>query len=175
MVPVLALWLPILRAAVIVFVVSSLLHMVLPFRKSDYGKLQNEGAVIEAMRKAGVSPGDYQQVEHHDQERDRRLDLRPAHGRHVRLAVAELTRPQTVTAGCPPGLKPRGSIFTQRRFSEPTGEELQRSGHFLTNSRTNAAQYSPAMGWNSVPRKSESEMMRMATKGVLKPVAVPAA
>jgi hypothetical protein len=59
MVPVLALWLPILLAAVIVFVVSSLLHMVLPFHKSDYGKMQNEEAVMEAMRKAGVSPGDY--------------------------------------------------------------------------------------------------------------------
>jgi len=59
MVPILALWLPILLAAVIVFVVSSLLHMVLPFHKGDYGKLQNEDAVMEAMRKAGVSPGDY--------------------------------------------------------------------------------------------------------------------
>lgn len=97
MVPVLALWLPILLAAVIVFVVSSLLHMVLPFHKSDYGKLQNEVAVIEAMRKASVSPGDYQQVEHHDQERDRRLDLRPAHGRHVRLALAAMIEARHAT------------------------------------------------------------------------------
>jgi hypothetical protein len=59
MVPVVALWLPILLAAVIVFVVSSLLHMVLPFHKSDYGTLPNEAAVMEAMRKAGVTPGDY--------------------------------------------------------------------------------------------------------------------
>jgi hypothetical protein len=59
MVPILALWLPILLAAVIVFAVSSLLHMVLPFHKGDYGKLQNEDAVMEAMRKAGVQPGDY--------------------------------------------------------------------------------------------------------------------
>jgi hypothetical protein len=59
MVSILALWLPILLAAVIVFVASSFLHMVLPFHKSDYGKLQNEDAVMEAMRKAGVSPGDY--------------------------------------------------------------------------------------------------------------------
>ena len=59
MVPILALWLPILLAAVIVFVASSLLHMVLPFHKSDYGKLQNEDALMEAMRKLGVAPGDY--------------------------------------------------------------------------------------------------------------------
>jgi hypothetical protein len=59
MVPVLALWLPILLAAVIVFVVSSLVHMVLPFHKGDYSRLENEDAVMEAMRKAGVAPGDY--------------------------------------------------------------------------------------------------------------------
>ncbi len=59
MVPILALWLPILAAAVIVFVASSLLHMVLPFHKSDYAQIQNEDAVMEAMRKAGVKPGDY--------------------------------------------------------------------------------------------------------------------
>jgi hypothetical protein len=59
MVPILALWLPILLAAAIVFVVSSLLHMVLPFHKGDYGRLQNEDAVMEAMRTLGVAPGDY--------------------------------------------------------------------------------------------------------------------
>ena len=42
MVPILALWLPILLAAVIVFVVSSLLHMVLPYHKGDYRGLPNE-------------------------------------------------------------------------------------------------------------------------------------
>ena len=59
MVPILALWLPILVAAVIVFVASSFLHMVLPYHKSDYGRLPNEDDVMEAMRKAGVKPGDY--------------------------------------------------------------------------------------------------------------------
>jgi len=59
MVSILALWLPILAAAVIVFVASSLLHMVLPYHKGDYGKLPNEDAVMDAMRKAGVTPGDY--------------------------------------------------------------------------------------------------------------------
>ena len=36
MVPVLALWLPILVAAVIVFIASSILHMALPYHRSDY-------------------------------------------------------------------------------------------------------------------------------------------
>lgn len=59
MVPLLALWLPILLAAVIVFVASSLMHMVLPYHRSDYRGLPHEGDVMEAMRKAGVRPGDY--------------------------------------------------------------------------------------------------------------------
>ena len=36
MVPLAALWLPILLSAVIVFVVSSLIHMVLPWHENDY-------------------------------------------------------------------------------------------------------------------------------------------
>jgi len=59
MVPILSLWLPILAAAVIVFVASSLLHMALPYHKGDYAKLPHEDDVMEAMRKAGVQPGDY--------------------------------------------------------------------------------------------------------------------
>ena len=38
MVSILALWLPILVAAVIVFVASSILHMVLPYHRSDYAQ-----------------------------------------------------------------------------------------------------------------------------------------
>ncbi|MCX6550019.1 MAG: hypothetical protein NTY02_03245 [Acidobacteria bacterium] len=59
MVPIVALWLPILASAVIVFIVSSLLHMVLPYHRTDYGKLSHEDDVMQAMRKAGVAPGDY--------------------------------------------------------------------------------------------------------------------
>lgn len=59
MVSILALWLPILAAAVIVFVASSLMHMVLPHHKSDYARIPHEDDVMEAMRKAGVKPGDY--------------------------------------------------------------------------------------------------------------------
>jgi len=59
MVPILALWLPILVAAVIVFLASSLLHMALPYHRSDYRGLPHEGDVADAMRKAGVQPGDY--------------------------------------------------------------------------------------------------------------------
>ena len=57
MVPITALWLPILLSAVIVFIVSSVIHMVLPYHKSDYRKLPDEDKVLDAMRAAGVTPG----------------------------------------------------------------------------------------------------------------------
>lgn len=54
-----ALWLPILLSAVIVFVVSSLIHTVTPWHKSDYPKLPNEDKVRDALRPLGLPPGDY--------------------------------------------------------------------------------------------------------------------
>jgi hypothetical protein len=59
MVPISALWLPIVLSAVIAFIASSIFHMVLPHHKGDYGKLPHEDDVMAAMRKAGVNPGDY--------------------------------------------------------------------------------------------------------------------
>ena len=57
MVSITALWLPILLSAVIVFVASSIIHMMLPFHKSDYRKLPEEDKVVDALRAAGVTPG----------------------------------------------------------------------------------------------------------------------
>ena len=57
MVPITALWLPILLSAVIVFIVSALIHMALPIHKSDYRKLPDEERVLDALRSAGVTPG----------------------------------------------------------------------------------------------------------------------
>ena len=57
MVPITALWLPIVVSAVIVFVASSILHMALPMHKSDYRKLPDEDRVLDALRAAGVTPG----------------------------------------------------------------------------------------------------------------------
>jgi nucleoside recognition membrane protein YjiH len=57
MVPITALWLPILLSAVIVFVASSIIHMFLPIHKSDYRKLPDENRVLDALRASGVTPG----------------------------------------------------------------------------------------------------------------------
>ena len=59
MVPIASLWLPILLSAVIVFVVSSIIHMVLGYHRSDYGKVPSEDELMESFRKVGVAPGDY--------------------------------------------------------------------------------------------------------------------
>ncbi len=59
MVPLMSLWMPILLSAVIVFVASAILHMVLPFHKSDYRKLPAEDRVMDALRSFSIPPGDY--------------------------------------------------------------------------------------------------------------------
>jgi hypothetical protein len=59
MVPLTALWMPILLSAVIVFIASSVMHMVLPYHKSDYGKVPDEDKVLAALRPFRIPPGDY--------------------------------------------------------------------------------------------------------------------
>jgi len=53
------LWAPILLAAVGVFVVSSVLHMLIPIHRNDYRKLPDEDAILAYMRDAGIAPGEY--------------------------------------------------------------------------------------------------------------------
>ena len=59
MVPLASLWIPIMLSAVIVFLVSSFIHMVLPYHRTDFGRLRDEDGVMEALRKFGIPPGDY--------------------------------------------------------------------------------------------------------------------
>jgi hypothetical protein len=59
MVPVMSLWLPILLSAVIVFVASSIVHMVLPFHKNDFKKLPRQDEIMDALRPFAIPPGDY--------------------------------------------------------------------------------------------------------------------
>lgn len=53
------LWLPILLSAVIVFVVSSVIHMASPWHKSDYPRIPNEDQLRNAVRPLTIPPGDY--------------------------------------------------------------------------------------------------------------------
>jgi len=60
MVALTSLWLPILLSAVFVFLASSILHMVLTaWHRGDIAQLPGESNVLEAMRKEGVTRGDY--------------------------------------------------------------------------------------------------------------------
>lgn len=59
MVPLTALWAPILLSAVIVFVASSIIHMLLPYHFSDFRKVPAEDQLMEAIRGAGIPPGNY--------------------------------------------------------------------------------------------------------------------
>jgi hypothetical protein len=59
MVPLTALWLPILLSAVAVFLVSSLIHMVLTYHKSDFKAVPSEEAIMASMRPYNIPPGDY--------------------------------------------------------------------------------------------------------------------
>jgi hypothetical protein len=59
MVPVMSLWLPIVVSAVVVLAASSIIHMVLPYHRSDYKKLPDEDGVLSTLRKFAVRPGDY--------------------------------------------------------------------------------------------------------------------
>ena len=53
------LWLPILLSAVAVFIASSIMHMLLPYHRSDYKQLPEEEKVLTALRAAGLKRGLY--------------------------------------------------------------------------------------------------------------------
>jgi hypothetical protein len=54
-----SLWLPILLSAVAVFVVSSVIHMLLPYHRSDFAKLPDEEALRNSMRPLNIPPDNY--------------------------------------------------------------------------------------------------------------------
>ncbi len=59
MVSLVSLLLPILVAAVVVFLASALVHMLLPFHKNDYRKIPREDEFLEAVRRFDLPAGDY--------------------------------------------------------------------------------------------------------------------
>ena len=59
MVSLMSLWLPIVLAAALVFVASSIIHMVLGYHNTDFGKVRDEDGVMNALRPFEIPPGDY--------------------------------------------------------------------------------------------------------------------
>jgi hypothetical protein len=58
-VSVTALWLPIVLSAVIIFVASALIHMLLPYHRSDYHQLPDEDKILTSLRAAPLQRGLY--------------------------------------------------------------------------------------------------------------------
>jgi len=54
-----SLWLPILLSAVLVFLFSSIVHMVLRIHRNDFAALPGEANVLSALRGQNIPPGDY--------------------------------------------------------------------------------------------------------------------
>lgn len=59
MVSLASLWLPIVASAVIVYVASSIMHMVLTYHRGDLKRLSKEDEVMGALRRFDIPPGDY--------------------------------------------------------------------------------------------------------------------
>lgn len=59
MTSLMALWLPILVASVLVFIASSILNMALPWHKDDYKRLPDDARFATAVRPLAIPPGDY--------------------------------------------------------------------------------------------------------------------
>jgi hypothetical protein len=55
----LSLWLPIVLAAVLVFIASSIIHMAPLWHRSDYPRMPREEEIRNALRPFAVPPGDY--------------------------------------------------------------------------------------------------------------------
>lgn len=97
------LWLPILVSAVLVFVASSLIHMVFKWHNSDYRKLANEPAVMAALRAGAPVPGLYT-LPHC-------TDMKDMHDPDVQARFRE--GPVAMVTVRPPGLPAMGALLLQ--------------------------------------------------------------
>ena len=57
MIPILSLWMPIVLSAVLVWVASAIVWMVLPHHKKDFAQVPDEAGVRAALK--GIAPGQY--------------------------------------------------------------------------------------------------------------------
>ncbi|MDE2764584.1 MAG: hypothetical protein OXQ94_07645 [Gemmatimonadota bacterium] len=59
MIPLTALWLPILLSGMVVFAVSAMIWMVMPHHKQDFAAADDEDALMDAVRSTVPGPGMY--------------------------------------------------------------------------------------------------------------------
>ena len=79
MVGITSLLLPVFVSAVLVFLVSFVLHMVMKYHRTDFGKVPSEDGVMEALRKFNIPEGEAV---------DRLVDLIKEHGKWVEANTA---------------------------------------------------------------------------------------
>src|SRR5437762_2739889 len=53
------LWLPIVLAAAVIWVVSAIVWMALPHHKQDFIALPDEDGFMDYLRRSGIKPGNY--------------------------------------------------------------------------------------------------------------------
>lgn len=90
-VSIIDLWLPILGSLVVVFVASSLAHMVLPHHRKDWGKAPNEDALLEFVRANDIKSGQYMfpSCQNFNELKDPEVKKRYEAGPHGTLRVWE--------------------------------------------------------------------------------------
>ena len=54
-----SLWLPMLLSAVVIFVASSIVHMVLTYHRTDFSKLPGEADIAHALQRFDLPAGDF--------------------------------------------------------------------------------------------------------------------
>jgi hypothetical protein len=59
MTPLMSLWMPIVVSAIAVWLLSSVIHMAMPWHRNDYVKVPDEDGLMAAMRPFGLAPGEY--------------------------------------------------------------------------------------------------------------------
>ena len=59
MIPLVSLWVPVLLSAVLVFIISSLIHTVLQYHNTDMKKLPDEDKIADALRSLNAPHGAY--------------------------------------------------------------------------------------------------------------------
>ncbi len=98
-----ALWLPILLSAVVVFIISSIVHMAPLWHRGDYPKMKQQDAVMDALRPCNLPPGDY-----FFPRADNMADMRtPAYKEKVAKG------PVVLMTVMPNGMRPMGPMLAQ--------------------------------------------------------------
>ena len=98
MVPLTSLLAPIVLSGVIVFVASSLVHMVLGYHKGDFRSVPAEDEVMAALQKFNLQPGDYMMPKPTSMEAMKSDEFKAKHEKGP-VMIATVIKPGPLTMG----------------------------------------------------------------------------